>query len=98
MDARLRTFHDDFYRDCVEPDRVRSDRLARWRNLKPDSAELLAVVTRAAGPRTILELGTSNGYSTCWLADCARDLGTHLTSVDNDPFRPGRDGDVGGCP
>ena len=87
MDAALRSFIDDFYAEARAYDDTQPDRLARWRNLEPDSAALLAVLTRAARPRCILELGTSNGYSTCWLADAARELGATFVSVDNDHDR-----------
>nr|WP_315148677.1 class I SAM-dependent methyltransferase [Corynebacterium variabile] len=39
-------------------------------------------------PAAGLELGTSNGYSTIWLADALVD-GTPFTTVDNDPGRAG---------
>lgn len=35
----------------------------------------------------MLEIGTSNGYSTLWLADAARDCGGSLTSLEIDPGR-----------
>ena len=37
--------------------------------------------------RQVLELGTSNGYSTLWLADAVRATGGHLVSVELDPDR-----------
>lgn len=37
---------------------------------------------RATGARKALQLGTSNGYSTFWLADEVRANGSHLTSVE----------------
>jgi predicted O-methyltransferase YrrM len=68
-------------------DAAQEDRLHRYRNLEPESAELLAVLVKATRPRTILELGTSNGYSTLWLADAAEEIGAQLTSVEIDPER-----------
>jgi predicted O-methyltransferase YrrM len=70
-----------------EHDAQQEDRLARYRNLEPESAEMLAVLVRATGPRTVLELGTSNGYSTLWLADAATAVGATLVSVEIDPER-----------
>jgi len=38
----------------------------------PDTAQLLHTLIKSAKARSILELGTSYGYSTLWLADAAR--------------------------
>jgi predicted O-methyltransferase YrrM len=70
------------YADGVAHDEKQSDRLRRRRNLEPESAELLTLVLRAAGARRIVEIGTSNGYSTIWLADAAADTGGHVVTVD----------------
>jgi predicted O-methyltransferase YrrM len=68
--------------DAVQPDRV-----LRFRNLEPDTAEILGVIVRARDAGRLLELGTSNGYSTMWLADAAENCGAALVSVDTDPAR-----------
>jgi predicted O-methyltransferase YrrM len=68
-------------------DAAQADRLARFRNVEPETAELLAVLVRATRPGRILELGTSNGYSTIWLADAAEAVGGRLTSVEIAPAR-----------
>jgi predicted O-methyltransferase YrrM len=68
-------------------DAQQHDRLARFRNVESDTAELLAVLIRATRAHTILELGTSNGYSTIWLADAAEDSGGRVTSIDFDVER-----------
>jgi predicted O-methyltransferase YrrM len=70
-----------------EHDLAQADRLDRWRNVEPETAELIGVLIRAAGARRILELGTSNGYSTIWLADAAEATGGRVVSVDIDPAR-----------
>ncbi len=62
-------------------------RLERFRNLEPPTAELLGILIRAAGARRILELGTSNGYSTIWLADAAEATGGAVVTVDVDAAR-----------
>jgi len=68
-------------------DERQPDRRARFRNVEPETAELLGVLIRATGARRILELGGSNGYSTIWLADAAEETGGSVTSVEIDPER-----------
>ena len=68
-------------------DSRQTDRLARWRNVEPETAELLGVLVRALGARRVLEIGTSNGYSTIWLADAAEATGGHVVSLEIDPAR-----------
>lgn len=87
MDETLRARLDALHRHGREHDAGRADRLDRLRNLEPDSAALLAVLVRATGAATLLELGTSNGYSTLWLADAARATGGRLVSVELDAER-----------
>ena len=69
MDQRLLMFLDELYADGVEHDAAQPDRLLKRRNLEPDTAGLLSLIVRIAGARTVVEIGTSNGYSTIWLAD-----------------------------
>jgi predicted O-methyltransferase YrrM len=68
--------------DAAEPDRVR-----RFRNVEPETAALLALLIRCAHARRTLEIGTSNGYSTIWLADAAETVDGRVTSVEIDPGR-----------
>jgi predicted O-methyltransferase YrrM len=93
MNPDLAQLLDDLYRRGREHDAGQEDRLARWRNLEPDSARLLAAMIRALRPQRLLELGTSNGYSTIWLADAARAVGGSLTTVEIDPDRAARAGE-----
>lgn len=87
VDAARRQFADELYARSREHDAARADRLERFRNVEPPTAELLAVLIRATGARRILELGTSNGYSTIWLGDAAEDTGGRVVSVDVDASR-----------
>lgn len=87
MDQHLTALLDELHQHGVSYDADKPDRLDRLRNLEPDTAALLAVLIRATGARRVLELGTSNGYSTLWLADAVRDAGGHLTSVEIDADR-----------
>jgi predicted O-methyltransferase YrrM len=87
MDRELAHTLDALYRLGREHDAGEPDRSRRYRNIDPDSAELLAVLGRATGAKRVLELGTSSGYSTIWLADAARAVGGRVTSVDIDAKR-----------
>jgi predicted O-methyltransferase YrrM len=87
MDEQLATYINDLHQRGQAHDAEKSDRLDRLRNLEPDTARLLAVLVRATGARRLLELGTSNGFSTLWLADAARDVDGRVLSVEIDPDR-----------
>jgi predicted O-methyltransferase YrrM len=87
MDAARRAVAEELVQRSREHDAAQADRLARFRNVETDTAELLAVLILATKAKSILELGTSNGYSTIWLADAAERGGGHLTSVDFDAER-----------
>ena len=45
-----------------------TDRPRRMLNITRDTGEFLAVLVIAMNARRVLEIGTSNGYSTLWLA------------------------------
>lgn len=54
----------------------------RMLNVTRDTGEFLAVLVRAMLARRVLEIGTSNGYSTLWLASAARAIGGSVTTVE----------------
>jgi predicted O-methyltransferase YrrM len=87
VDEARRTIAAELLAASREHDAAQEDRLNRYRNLEPESAEMLAVLVRATKPRAILELGTSNGYSTLWLADAAEAVNAAITSVEIDRDR-----------
>jgi predicted O-methyltransferase YrrM len=87
MDRELEQLLERLYEEGREHDAATADRRERMRNVEPESARMLAVLVRALRPQSMLELGTSNGYSTIWLADAARAVGGRLTSVEIEPGR-----------
>lgn len=87
MDRELERLLEGLHEAGREHDESTPDRRERMRNVEPESARMLAVLVRALRPQSMLELGTSNGYSTIWLADAARAVGGRLTSVEIDPGR-----------
>lgn len=50
-----------------------------------ETGTILNILIKEASARRILELGTSYGYSTTWLAEAARATGGKVISLDIDP-------------
>jgi len=86
-DAARRAIADSLYAAGREHDAARPDRLDRFRNVEPETAELLGVLVRARAAPRVLEIGTSNGYSTIWLADAVQATNGSLVSLEIDPAR-----------
>jgi predicted O-methyltransferase YrrM len=53
----------------------------------PEVGAFLHALVIGRGARTVLELGTSYGYSTLFLADAARECGASVVSIDVDPAK-----------
>jgi predicted O-methyltransferase YrrM len=87
MEDHLRRFAARLYEQSRAHDQGRSDRLERFRNVEPPTAELLGILIRATRAKRILELGTSNGYSTIWLAAAAEATRGRVVSVEVDSGR-----------
>lgn len=54
-------------------------------NLDPQTAELVYLFLRFGKRKSLLEIGTSNGYSTIWLAAAARENEGTVISIDRNP-------------
>ena len=59
-----------------------TDRARRMMNITRDTGEFLLLLARTAEARRILEIGTSNGYSTLWLGEAVRPLGGVVVTVE----------------
>jgi len=64
-------------------DAAMDERPRRMFNITRDTGEFLAVLVRAAAARRVLEIGTSNGYSTLWLAEAAMGIAGSVTTVES---------------
>lgn len=71
----------------LENDRAIKDRPHRMLNITRDTGEFLSVLALATNAQRILEIGTSNGYSTIWLANAARAIGGQVTTVESSEFK-----------
>jgi predicted O-methyltransferase YrrM len=70
-----------------ENDEVQTERPKRMLNITRDTGQFLAVLVKATASRRLLEIGTSNGYSTLWLAWAAQEVGGHVTTVERSEFK-----------
>lgn len=59
-----------------------TERPKRMLNITPDTGQLLRILVQATRARRILEVGTSNGYSTLWLAWAATETAGHVTTLE----------------
>ncbi len=63
-----------------------SEHRQKMLNLERETAALIHILVRASRRTKILEIGTSNGYSTPWLADGILPFQpAHITSIERDP-------------
>jgi len=51
-------------------------------NITPETGELLTILVQAANARRVLEIGTSNGYSTLWLASAVKTISGNVVTVE----------------
>ncbi|MFZ5824757.1 MAG: O-methyltransferase [Bacillota bacterium] len=85
MDERLKALLHELYRAGEANDARVTDRSGKMLNITPETGEFLSLMIQAVKARSILEVGTSNGYSTLWLADAARYTGGHVTTLELSP-------------
>ena len=51
-------------------------------NITPDTGQFLSILIQALRVKNVLEIGTSNGYSTIWIADALRPTGGRVTTLE----------------
>lgn len=85
MDRALLAILDELARFGEENDARETERAKRMLNITPDTGRLLWILVQAARATRILEVGTSNAYSTIWLADAARATGGHVITLERNP-------------
>ncbi|MFL9691712.1 O-methyltransferase [Aeromonas veronii] len=65
-------------------DSMQQARHRKLLNITRDTGEFLSVLVLTRGAQAVLEIGTSNGYSTLWLAEAVRRLEGHVTTIERD--------------
>jgi predicted O-methyltransferase YrrM len=87
VEARVEALLDRLWREGEAHDAATSDHGRRMLHITPDTGRFLALMVRLVRPRRILEIGTSDGYSTLWLAEAARDCGASVTTVERSAWK-----------
>ena len=85
MDERLRQLLREMQEHGLENDARATERPRMMLNLEPASAQLLSILVRASGVTRAVEIGTSNAYSTIWLAWSLAPAGGRIVSIDRNP-------------
>ena len=85
MDQRLRELLQEIEEHGRENDARATERPRKMLNLEPASAQLLSILVRASGVTRAVEIGTSNAYSTIWLAWSLAPAGGRIVSIDRNP-------------
>ena len=81
------SFMQELYKAFHAHDLQQTERLQRYRNIEPESGQFLSLLIRAQQSKRILEIGTSTGYSTLWLAEAARQTQATITTLEMDAER-----------
>jgi predicted O-methyltransferase YrrM len=94
MDERIERLLET-YEERIEAEEARKEELLAGNDVSlrdtlllavgRDTGRLLNALVKGAGATRILELGTSFGYSTVWLAEAARETGGRVVSVETHP-------------
>ncbi|MDV9042774.1 O-methyltransferase [Stenotrophomonas sp. RAC2] len=78
----LEALKEELARFGADNDARESERGRRMLNITPDTGAFLSVLVRFGNARRVLEIGTSNGYSTLWLAEAAAAIDGHVTTLE----------------
>ncbi len=87
MEARLRQLLTELEEAGQRHDAQEQDHSRKMLNLESGTAHLLSMLVRSSRRTRLLEIGTSNGYSTIWLAWATHPLGGHVTSIEREAHK-----------
>ena len=87
QETDMRAFLADLYEAGLQNDAGEQERGKKMLNLEPETAQFLHILLRSSRRTRLLEIGTSNGYSTIWLAWALSANGGRVISVDRDAYK-----------
>lgn len=85
MNAEIRKLLKELEEQGRVHDARETDRSRKLLNLQPDTAQIVSMLARGSRAKRVLEIGTSNGYSTIWLAASVAPAGGRVISIDRSP-------------
>ena len=89
MTSSLDSLLDELEQFGKANDASTTERPRRMLNITRDTGDFLGVLVRATLARRVLEIGTSNGYSTLWLAAAARAIGGSVVTIELSEYKIG---------
>ncbi len=87
IDPRARAVLDRLEARDTRERETGASRDVRLRQVTPDVGIFLHNLVLASRPESIVEIGTSGGYSTLWMATAAQAVDATLTSIEIDPIK-----------
>ena len=82
MNAEIRKLLAELEEQGRAHDARETDRSRKFLNLEPETARIVSLLARGSRATRILEIGTSNGYSTIWLAASVAPAGGRVITID----------------
>src|SRR5947209_11968824 len=86
-DVDIRVFLTELYETGKQNDAQEQERSKKVLNLEPETAQFLNILIRSSRRTQLIEIGTSNGYSTIWLAWAASVTSGRVMSIDRDAHK-----------
>lgn len=82
MNKELAAFLKELEDFGVANDNEMTEKSKRMRNVTPETGRFLSFMATTIQAKNILEIGTSNGYSTLWLADSISENDGYVTTLE----------------
>ena len=77
----------DIYKDRLRIFKQQKKNINKLWNINEQTAQLLYILIKTKQPKNILEIGTSNGYSTFWISLAAEQFGAIIDTIEVDKPR-----------
>jgi predicted O-methyltransferase YrrM len=87
MNAEVRRLLAKLEEQGRQHDAGEAEHARKMLNLDPATAELMSILARSCGAKLALEIGTSNGYSTIWLAASIGPADGRVITIDRSPAK-----------